>query len=362
MDLKYKKILIISPEPWNHIFISKHHYATHLAKRGNKVFFLNPPSNVNEYTLTDFENLYYVNYTGFIKGLRVLPNFIQKRLIARKFKKIQKLCQVQFDIVWSFDNSVFFDFSALPKELICISHIVDWNQDFEFEKAAKTADLCLASSANIVEKQKKYNPNSYNIGHGCNKVVDKVKPFKLKGNSIINCGYAGNLDIKYIDWELLEKLIVFFPTVDFHFAGKWESKANYPNIYRSQNFYYYGKLSANDLLSFYKSVDLLMIVYQYQNYPKQLANPHKMMEYLSSGKVIVGTWTEEYANLIDEDIIKMAKNLKEFVSKFREVNNDLFYWNNENLVKKRTAFAFQNTYDKKIDKIEKLIENGERKR
>ena len=39
MILKDKSILIVSPEPWAHLFVSKHHYAVHLAQRGNKVFF-----------------------------------------------------------------------------------------------------------------------------------------------------------------------------------------------------------------------------------------------------------------------------------------------------------------------------------
>ncbi|MGJ3234416.1 hypothetical protein [Marivirga sp.] len=358
MELKYKNILIISPEPWNHIFVSKHHYATHLAKRGNKVFFLNPPSDVNEYTLTDFENLYSVNYTGFIKGLRVLPNFIQKRLIARKFQKIQKLCQVQFDIVWSFDNSVFFDLSLLPKSVYRISHIVDWNQDFEFQNASITADLCFASSFNIVEMQRKFNSNSYNIGHGYNKIVDKVKPLKLKGNSIINFGYTGNLDIQYIDWELIDKLIRVFPNVDFHFAGQWKSKASFPNIYNSQNFYYYGKLPANDLPSFYESMDLLMILYQYEKFPEQLANPHKMMEYLGSGKMIVSSWTEEYSKLSAKGLIKMIQNKKEFISELDEVKSNLEYWNKNDLRNSRIDFANQNTYNKLINKIEKLLING----
>src|SRR5204862_6214290 len=39
-----KTILIISPQAWGGMFLSKHHYAMELAKRGNRVYFLNPPS------------------------------------------------------------------------------------------------------------------------------------------------------------------------------------------------------------------------------------------------------------------------------------------------------------------------------
>ena len=42
--LRNKTILIISPQPWDHIAISKHHYANELAARNNTVYFLEPPN------------------------------------------------------------------------------------------------------------------------------------------------------------------------------------------------------------------------------------------------------------------------------------------------------------------------------
>src|SRR5579862_3671957 len=40
-----KTILVISPQAWGDMLISKHHYALELARRGNQVYFLNPPDN-----------------------------------------------------------------------------------------------------------------------------------------------------------------------------------------------------------------------------------------------------------------------------------------------------------------------------
>ncbi len=45
MILDNKVILIISPQAWGKMFLSKHHYAIELAKLGNEVYFLNPPDN-----------------------------------------------------------------------------------------------------------------------------------------------------------------------------------------------------------------------------------------------------------------------------------------------------------------------------
>jgi hypothetical protein len=126
MQIRGKNILLISPEHWDHIYVSKHHYAIHLANRGNVVFFLNPPStfNSNRVSPTSYPNLSSIDYKGFIAGLRFFPNWLQRYCIRKKFEYLQRLVSVRFDIVWSFDNSVFFDFSSLPPTVLKICSLL----------------------------------------------------------------------------------------------------------------------------------------------------------------------------------------------------------------------------------------------
>src|SRR5688572_25831414 len=109
-----KSVLIISPEPWKHLFVSKHHYAIELSKR-NKVYFLNPPGKKYLFQKTSYGNVWEITYPAFPSGLRFFPRYFQLLWIKRKYNEIQKLVGTKFDCVWSFDNSVFFDFSFLPK-------------------------------------------------------------------------------------------------------------------------------------------------------------------------------------------------------------------------------------------------------
>src|SRR5438093_218809 len=90
-----RNVIIISPEGWEHLFVSKHHYAIELAKH-NKVFFLNPPSRKFSIEKSRYENLWVINYPPFIKGLRFCPLFLRRYFASRKFERIQKLSDIQF--------------------------------------------------------------------------------------------------------------------------------------------------------------------------------------------------------------------------------------------------------------------------
>lgn len=352
-----KTILLISPEPWEHIFVSKHHYATHLAARGNKVYFLNPPNKENFLIIiqkTNYSNLHNIHYNGFVKGLRFLPNFLQHYLLKRKFNQLQEACGVEFDIVWSFDNSVFYDFGALPNSVFKISHIVDFNQNFNRTLATKTANICFGSSSFIVNILVKHNKNSFFINHGYNLIDCESRIAKLPGRNKIKVFYAGNLDIKYLDLILLDKIIEDNPTVDFIFAGKKSRKFE---MISKSNVYYLGSLVSTILYSHMLEADILLICYQADSYMKQLSNPHKMMEYLGSGKVVLATKTMEYLNIANEGLIAMSDQNHEFHKLFKKIIDNLEEWNDPKIQQERRAIALNNTYDKQISRAEDYIKS-----
>lgn len=354
MDFTNKNILIVSPEPWDDLFVSKHHYATHLAKMGNSVYFLGPPTNQSKVKASSFKGVWNIEYRGFPKGIRFYLPILRKYFIKQKFEELQKLCGVEFDIIWSFDNSVFFDFSALPMNVYSISHIVDWNQDFEFASAARTANLCLASSSYILSKQRKYNSNTYFIQHGFLLSPYNSSEQSLPGKNKTKAFYAGNLSIPYIDWNLLHNLVESHHEVDFCFAGKGNDLKAFKNLQTFSNVYYLGVLNAADLHARLSMADILLLVYQADKYPEQLANPHKLMQYFGVGKCIVSTWTEEYMALASEHILMMASNREDYLTKFKVALQSLETLNNMENQALRKGFALDNTYELQIKRIQAL--------
>lgn len=364
MKFKEQNILLISPERWDHIFVSKHHYAIHLGRRGNKVYFLNPPSAKNEVMETGYKNVWQVNYKGFPKGLRFFPGFLQKRIINEVFKEVENICQLKFDVAWSFDNSVFYNFSALMTVFLKISHIVDLNQDFHTKTAAKTADVSLCTTEIIRSRLSKYNRHVFKVNHGLN--LSKVKfTNNLPGMNKIKALYMGNMAMRYLDWEILTKVARENQHVDFIFIGsgrdEFNEKINSFHKYKLEathliNTYFLDKVASEFIYSYLLSADILMIAYQEKHHADQ-ANPHKMMEYLASGKMVIATNTQEYEAIANEKLILMSKQNSTYSKLFKSAINDLEYWNSIEKQKARKAFALENTYDKQIDRIEAIIKS-----
>lgn len=362
-----KNILIISPEPWRHIFVSKHHYATHLAKKGNRVFFLNPPSAVKMNVIfTEFDGVCVINYDGFIKGLHYFPSSVQKLIFNKKFKKLQKICRVLFDVIWSFDNSVFFNFDALPSRVLKISHIVDLNQNFQTAQSTSSSDICFGTTQFIIDRLKLYNPNSFFVNHGYNyhsKNKTDSADFSFSYEFQMKALYAGNLSIANLDWKLVYDIAVQNPTVGFVFVGPNGDDFNpfknglikYKKRCRAlKNTSFIGKIAADHLQSYYQKSDVLLITYQ-EKYHKEQSNPHKLMEYLGSGRAIVATNTTEYIDLARKELIAMSSKNSDFPLFFKSVINNLEYWNSSKLKNSRKTFAEDNTYIKQIERIEALV-------
>lgn len=362
MNLRNKSILLISPEAWGDIYVSKHYYATELAKIGNKVYFLNPETG-NYKKLRVNNNLHVIDYKVTYKGLSRLPASVSAILIKKEISRIEKICDTHFDIIWNFDSSSFFNLK-LVSDKFKISHIVDYSERKNIKLLNSTTDVCFASSRYILERQQKYNPNSFYIGHGYANLTNFDKfPLNRNDNSV-KVGYLGNLLIKYLDWQLIYSLVDGYPEISFYFAGPI-SKSNLGKhdlkdkflikTINKANSHFIGPLSPSQISYFLKKMDILLVAYMADKYKKQLANPLKIIEYLGSGNAIVASWSEEYAN--ETNLIKMVKSNDDYIQAFDDVVTNLNIWNNKETKNKRIALAMNNTYKIQLSRIENIIKH-----
>jgi len=365
--MRNKNILIISPEKWNWQYVSKHHYAIELVKRGNRVFFLDPPNNdLNDIKIekTQFENLYNIQAPVVKKGIRFYPKFLRVLFYKNWLKKLETRINKRIDIIWLFENSRFYDLKFAESRLK-IYHQVDLNQDFHIKEAASSADICFCTTDFIREKIKKHNEKVFKIHHGYSpkKVDNNLDKTFLENidnyfKNKINAVYIGNMEIKYLDKYLLMSIVDKFPNIMFHFVGNFSDENElYLHTKNRDNVKWWGMVKNKYIDYFLSKADVCLLTYKSEEFKEQLASPHKVMEYLASGKVIVATYTDEYKD--KPELLEMVEHPREYVKKFDEVINNLDIYNSEEKKRARIKFATEHTYEKQVEKIiKKLEENG----
>jgi len=362
--VKSSNILLISPEPWTYVFVSKHHYAIELAKRGHKVFFLNPPSGDKEIVITasQYANVFVVDYPVNVRGQRFLPGFLRRWIDRKTYNAIQRMAGVRFDVIWNFENSRFYDFRFAPRDTLKIYHQVDLNQDFHPQLAAKTADICFCTTELILANLKQFNPHSYKIHHGASQNAFLAKNDSVKGvieqSKPVVALYIGNLDMPYIDLDVAESLVSKFPAVNFYFIGPYQRPgAFFQRMQDYSNCIFTGKVMSEELKQYTIQGDILLVFYQ-ERYHRDQANPHKLMEYLASGKVVVASYTDEYKD--NNDLLLMSRKNEDLSGLFQYAVDHLAELNSCERKQKRIDFAMEHTYDRQLNKIESFIDQLQR--
>jgi len=352
-----KQVLIISPEPWDGHFVSKHHYAITLAKLGYKVYFLSPPDNSLskvKINTTKYQNLYSVVASQVAKGLRFYPKLLRNIIERRWLKKFEATIGQKFTTIWLFENSRFYNLN-FAKDKLKIYHQVDSNQNFHTKEASITADICFCTTGFIKRNLTPFNNHVYKIHHGVSRLDTLFLPkeeHKNLNNNNINVVVVGNLDISFLDINTLVLLIKKFPNITFHLVGSYnKQKKLFKSCIGLENIVWWGRVESNLIPKILSKCDIQLLLYNANNQveKEQLASPHKMMEYFSSGKVTVATYTDEYKD--KRHLLEMVDNSNDYLQKFEEVVNNLDFYNSEEKKQERIKFAKNNSYEKQLDKI-----------
>lgn len=353
-----KNILLISPEPWNHIKVSKHHYAQVLAQKSNTVFFLNPPSNhvAGISCIKVEENLFQIDYKNSFKGTRFFPKFFRQKINSLLFNRLQQAAGSNFDMVILFENSRFYDLDFLPDNVFSIYFQVDEDQNFHPQQAARSAKLVLAINDTIKDILSHSGKPVYKISHGFSGNFSDYALSIFKGDKTyqrsqlrLKAYYIGNLDHNFSDTELLALLVKSMPNVDFVFIGPYNTSGKlYLLVKDFNNVKFYGKVPATAIPKILDEADLLFFAYR----DDFLSSSHKVMEYLASGKAIVSTNVKGYPE--DEDLFYTSGTSSKFIELFSQICDNIEEANSPVKMRKRIQFAMENTYQSRLTQIEQL--------
>lgn len=353
-------ILLISPEPWDAHAVSKHHYARTLASQGHRVFFLDPPEPGRRLTLepiVEHPGVVRVRASRVAPGLRRMPVSLRRWLEHRWLRRLERLAGCNIQVVWLFENSRFFDLLFAGSRLK-IYHQVDINQNFFPVIAAQTADICFCTSQLIRHRLLPHNANTYFVQHGTS-VVDP-DPLAERQQSLLQGGhlkaaYVGNLRIPYLDWDLLTSVVKSHPMVQFHLIGGFDRRSDcYQFLKNMNNVIWWGHVDSSAIPAILEQMDILLLCYS-QIYQEQVSNPHKLMEYLASGRTVVATYTDEYKQHQDLLVMSEAGSNAGYPELFAKVLSQLSTLNSSQRMRARQAFAADHSYPRQLERIELLL-------
>ncbi|MBL7703058.1 MAG: hypothetical protein JNM14_12470 [Ferruginibacter sp.] len=371
--------------------ISKHNYAIELEKQGNLVYFMNPPNQdkqVKDYQVNKvdgYDSLFvidsYLPNNKLIDYVRLRLKFTQfyDQYLFKLVKRICKKENIQLEQVWSFDPNLhgfLYKYPAKNK----IFFIADAVQNNSQIRAAKNVDLVVSVAEDILEPFRKINSQCLLINHGLNREYEKYAVKKLnelrqqgetagsKSNAPINVGYIGNLLIPFLYEDGLKKVVTENPGINFHFWGAHSSNSNnLLAVYddkilntidylktNCKNAFFYGVKTSAQIIEDLDKIDLFIYINSSEKDINGGANSHKILEYLSTGKVVVSTWLSFYE---EQKLFPMTvrSGEKEFSNLFSKTICQLSFYNSVEMQKKRIEYSLKCTYDKNILKIQNSL-------
>jgi len=370
-----KTVYIISPERWGTMKVSKHHYALELVKRGNRVYFFEPPdlkagANIVQ-SVTD-EGVHLVQYKPLARGKRFIGKWLYARLQQMQMKQIINELKYPPDVVWCFDDGVYDDLNIFGAA-IRIFHPVDHNLSRKTPACALTADVIFSTSYRILEYMKPVNKPGKVIQHGLNTAFEqfakKQKLWSVNTGETIRpfnqqVGFWGSLFKESLDRKKIIRLVEAFPSVTFSFWGPYKTQQNnlggmneaevssfIQQLSAMPNVRLNGPRKANELVKEIENIDLFInIEYEYSARWDN-GNPHKILEYLSTGKPVFSTAVVMYA----ETDLLFVHATEDVVADFQSLLNSWNKWNARAEQLKRIEFALSNTYSKQIDRVEEFV-------
>ena len=223
----------------------------------------------------------------------------------------------------------------------------------------KKVDLIVANSTYLADIGKRYNPNSFYVGQGCDvslfdKKLIKEVPSDLKPIKKPVIGYIGVLYTLRLDIDVLVHIAKSRPDWSLVLVGPEDEKFKASELHQIDNVYFPGRKKMEELPAYLSGFDVALNPQKLNevtigNYPR------KIDEYLAMGKPTVATKTK--AMEVFEKWVYLARDKEEYVQLIEMAlteNTPEKEAEREKIARSHTWVANAEAIFEKIEMIEKM--------
>lgn len=212
-------------------------------------------------------------------------------------------------------------------------------------------DLVVANSAYLAAYAAQWNPNSADIGQGCNLdefiVEDLPEPLDMKNIPKPVIGYCGAITSMRLDEDILLHITDSLPQASLVLVGTPDTDFEKSMLWSKKNVYFLGGKKPEETAAYIRHFDIC-INPQLVN-PLTIGNyPRKIDEYLAAGKPVIATITE--AMEMFREYTFLCKSKEEYVTKIRKIINEP-EWTTQTIKNKRKEFALTHTWENSVGSL-----------
>jgi len=313
-----------------------------------------------------------------LKGLHDIFNKINGKRLAREINKA--IHDLQFKEVILINDNDFIRGFYLPGLIpACRQHIFylrDYMLGVPFffrhgprheSGIIKKADLVAANSAYLAAYARKLNPNSADIGQGCDLsqflVTGLPLPADMKDITRPIIGYTGNISAWRIDADIIQHIAAALPQCSIVLVGPVDKEFRKEELAKYPNIHFLGPKPPDQLAQYVYHFDIC-INPQILNDITRGNYPRKVDEYLAMGKPVVATATE--AMEMFRPYTFLCSNGDEYVRSILNIVEQPGQYNNGQMQEQRKQFALSHTWENSIglmgDAFFKHIQTGQHER
>jgi glycosyltransferase involved in cell wall biosynthesis len=226
-------------------------------------------------------------------------------------------------------------------------HIVDAEQ-----KIASQAYVVFATAAELYERMKLINqntvllPNAADYDHFAAAATQHLPPPPdLRDLTHPILGYIGEI-ASWFNTDLVFSIATQHPEWNIVLIGLVHL-ADFERIRHLPNVHYLGPKPYTDLPAYLNHFDVCLLPFRV-NALTSAVNPVKLFEYLAAGKPVVSTLLKEVIKYNDILETVSATDFADAIT--RALNTNTSDW-----IEKRMAVARQNTWDRRIEEIVKIL-------